>query len=107
MDLTKLLEEAKKSKKAIRSLKLAAIDANLHEFAANLRDIERELFPDSEDEKYAKTVNLALRMVGINPDMKASWMIGKTIHILSKKRGKFDLNSASDIIAEAEKLFDN
>jgi len=107
MDLTNLLEEAKKSKKAINALKIAAIEAKQFELAARLRDLERELFPESEDEKYAKTINLALRMVGINPDSKTCWLIGNTMHILSKKKGKFDIETASKLIAEAEKLFDN
>jgi len=106
MDLTNLLEEAKKSRKALRSLKVAAIDANQLELAAKLRDMERELFPETEEEKYARTINLALRMVGINPDLKTCWMIGRTMHILSKKKGKFDLETASNIMAEADRIFD-
>ena len=106
MDLTNLLEGAKKSKKALRSLKLAALDAGQFELAANLRDLERELFPESEDETYAKTINISLRMVGINPDMKSCWIIGKTMHILSKRKGKFDIETASDIQADADKIFD-
>ncbi len=105
MDLTNLLEEAKKSKKALRSLKVAAIDANQFELAAKLINMERELFPETEEEKYAKTINLALRMVGINSDLKSCWMIGRTMHILSKKKGKFDLETASDIIANADRIF--
>jgi len=45
-------------------------------------------------------------MVGINPDLKACWMIGRTMHILSKKKGKFDLETASDIIADANRIFE-
>lgn len=105
-DLTPLFEAAKKSKKALRSLKQSAIDAGQFEFAAHLRDLERELFPESEDEIYAKTINISLRMVGINPSLKASWIIGKTMHILSKRKGKIDLNTAADIQAEADRIFE-
>ena len=106
MDLTNLLEGAKKSKKAMRSLKLAALDAGQFELAAELRDIERETFPDTEDEIYARNINLALRMVGINPDLKSCWLIGKTMHILSKKKGSFDIETATQIQSKAEQIFE-
>ena len=105
MELTNLLEEAKKSKKALRSLKVAAIDASQLELAAKLRDMERELFPETEEEKYARTINLALRMVGINPDLKSCWMIGRAMYFLSKRKGSFDLETASDIISDANRIF--
>jgi len=107
MNLDPIYENAIKSKKALRSLKQAAIDAGCFELAAELRDSERELFPDTEDEKYARTVSLALRMVGINTDHRTSWIIGKTIFSLSRKKGKFDLKTASEIQADAERIFDN
>jgi len=106
MDLTNLLEGAKKSKKALRSLKLAALDAGQFELAAKLRDMERELFPDTEDEIYAKQINLALRMSGVNPDLRQSWLIGKTMEAYRKSKGKFAIDQASDLIAKADKIFE-
>ncbi|MBP9790061.1 MAG: UvrB/UvrC motif-containing protein [Bacteroidia bacterium] len=106
MDLTNLLEGAKKSKKALRSLKLAALDAGQFELAAKLRDLERELFPDTEDEIYAKNINLALRMSGVNPDLRQSWLIGKTMEAYRKSKGKFSIDQASDLIAKADKIFE-
>ena len=104
--LTPLLEGAKKSKKALRSLKLAAIDAGQFELAAKLRDLEREIFPDSEDEIYAKNINLALRMSGVNPDLRQSWIIGKTMEAYRKSKGKFSIDQASELIAKADKIFE-
>lgn len=106
MDLTNLLEGAKKSKKALRSLKSAALDAGQFELAAKLRDMERELFPDSEDEIYARNVNLALRMVGLNTDLKTAFLIGKTMEAYRKSKGKFAIDQASDLIAKAEQIFE-
>ena len=106
MDLTPLLEGAKKSKKALRSLKLAALDAGQFELAAKLRDMECELFPDTEDERFTKDVNITLRMVGINPDPKSCYLIGKAMEAYRKSKGKFYIDQASDLIAKADKIFE-
>jgi len=106
MNLDPIYENAIKSKKALRSLKQAALDAGCFELAAELRDIERETFPDTEDEIYAKNINLALRMSGVNPDLRQSWLIGKTMEAYHKHKGKFAIDQASELIAKADKIFE-
>jgi len=87
-------------------LKLAAIAANQFNLAAQLRDIERESFPDTEDELYAKDINLVLRMVGINPDPRQCWLIGKTMQAYLKSKGKFSIAQATKIQSESDKIFE-
>lgn len=108
-ELNELLEGAKKSKKGLRTLKIAAVNAGKFELAAKLREMETTLFPDSPEEKEAKDFSMAIKtalaMVGINASMSSAWVIGKIIFVYKSKKGNLSLRDAAEIKAECEKLF--
>lgn len=110
-ELNELFESAKKSKKGIRALKMAAISANCFDVAAKLRDVENDLFPDSPEQKEANTfandIKTALAMSGINTDASVAWLIGKTVYDYKAKKGKFSLRDAAEIMVQHEKLWKN
>jgi len=108
-ELNELLESAKKSKKGIRALKVAAINAGCLEFAAKLREMETTLFPDSPEQKEANDFSVAIKtalgMCGVNSDAQLAWLIGKAVLGYKSKKGKFSLRDAAEIMAMHEKLF--
>ena len=104
------LENIDSEHESIRHLKLAAISCKQFELAANIREIEKELFPETEEQKLAKetgeAVSLALNMTGIQRlDGKLAWIINETIKSHLKLKGKFSLKDAESIKSKAEKLF--
>jgi hypothetical protein len=110
--IPEFLEKIQKDHKAIRLFKLSAINCQSYELAAHIREIEKELFPESEEAKQAKQdgtdILNVLGMVKINvQDKKIAWLIKKTIKCHSKKKGKFSLKDAADLQTKAEKLFEN
>lgn len=104
-----LLEIAKKDKKVLEHLKNAAVKGQMYELASNIRDIEKENFPETEEDKSIKKTyrdaNLLLRMVDVNASEFTSYKIGKAFEVYNKKKGKFDTGDAVKIINTADKYF--
>lgn len=108
-DLLKLLESAKKDKNNLRKLKMLAAECNLIELAADIRNIEVQLYPESESVKIAKKeadkLNLVFRMVELNIPPRIAWLINKTLKKHWKRRGNFDLEDAAKLRAEMIEIF--
>jgi len=104
-----LFEEAKKSKKNLVKLKTTALHCQMFELAAKLRDLEVELFPNSEEynlaHEQAKKANLLFRMVELNIPEPVCWLVEETLKVHKKKKGKFDLLDASKLVAKKNELF--
>lgn len=107
--LIDLLEESKKSKEKLILLKHVAVKCQQFELAANLREIEKELFPDTEEMKIAKerATNLltVLKLVELTVPLKLCWVIDETIKKYNKKKGKFSLRDAALIISKRDEIF--
>lgn len=109
-DLSQIELLLKKSKKAIRAIKTEAVSQNLLELAANIREIEIEAFPETEEQKaakeYSNQLNLLFRMVDLDVPNKQCWIIGETLKAFQKKKSKFDLLDAVKLKEKAKELFD-
>lgn len=107
--LNDLLEKAKKDKLILKELKHLAIKAQEYDLAANIRELEKELFPDSEEAKLAKEkskkINLALRMVNIDIPEDVCWLIAETLTLYSQMGAKFSVNEAVELVFKKEELF--
>ena len=107
--MQKLFEEAKKSKKNLVKLKSTALHCQMFELAAKLRDLELELYPNSEEYnlayEQAKNTNILFRMVGLNVPESVCWLVEETLKVHKKKKGKFDLLDASKLVAKKNDLF--
>lgn len=103
--LLELLEESKKNKKTLNKLKSLSVEFGLFELAAQLRQIEIDLFPDKEEQVHAKSLSLAFRMVGLNIDAEHCFMINETIIAFNDMNSDFSLKDAAKIIAKKEELF--
>lgn len=105
----KFIEEAKTDKSKLRHLKIAAVNSKQYELAANLRALENQLFPESEEVKTAKKraskLNLVFRMVELNIPDDVAWLIEITMKRYWKRRGNFDLRDAAELIDLKEKIF--
>ena len=106
-----LIEAAKKNKKGLLKLKDAIVANQQYELAGKIRDIEKELFPPSEEEieakKLADELNLLFRMVELNISEDICWLIYQTLKAHSKKKGKFSIQEASDLIVKRKRLFES
>lgn len=107
--LNQLLVKAQKNKKLLISLKILAVEAKEYDLGAQLRDLEKKLFPETEEIKKAKEqatqVQLSLRMAGLHIEVSECWLIAETIKAHLKMKGKFDLKTVSVIQSKQEKLF--
>lgn len=100
-----LLEEAKKNKKVLRSMKDLAVKAQQFELASQLRDIEVANFPESEEEKMGRNFQTALAMVDIKCDEDLAYKIYVTTKEFLEKGGEFSLKDAANIKVNVELAF--
>lgn len=107
--LKQMLEEAKKDKAKLAQLKMTAVKLGQMQLAGELRELERELFPESPEvtsvKQKAKKLNLVFRMVELNIPEDVSWLIEATIKKYWKRHGNFDLNDASGLICKRKEIF--
>lgn len=110
LDINQLLTIAKTNKRAFKALKNVAVQCQTYELAANLRDLELKLFPESEELKKAKKEIIdwqtAFRMVGLNIEDSTAFLVVKTVLLSQKKKGKFSLQDASDLQVQRDVLFE-
>lgn len=109
MDINILLEKAKESKPIFKKLKDLAVSCQSYEIAANLRDIELSLFPESEEVKKAKNEILKfktlLRMLDVDCDDRVAYLFIELNKIISKNNYNFTLKDAESLLYKRDKLF--
>ncbi len=109
--LEKMLENAKKDKKAFNTLKTLAVKLQMFEFASQLREMEIEVFPLTEEEKKAKKIGQQLTSVfsilKLNTNPATAWKIYQAIHHYDKCKGEFSIDNGCDIAIRAERLFED
>lgn len=109
--LLQLVEEAKKDKARFESLKRTVVKCQQFELASNLRQIEKDLFPESNEDKvnkeYAASIVALMSMVNLKIDLETAFIVSEAIKVYGKKKGKFDLHDASAIQEKKDKLFPN
>ena len=103
--LKELIEKAKGDKRLLIRLKNAAVAGQSFELASALREMERELFPETEQEKIAKDLNILFRMVDLDIPGETCWVIYETLTIWKKKKGAFSLKDSAKILADKKKIF--
>lgn len=108
--LIKLLNDSKKNKQALILLKTACVKVGNYELASKLRDYERKHFPVTKEAKdakeSAKKLNLLFRMVGLDMDDSACWLVYETLKVFKKRKGNFDIEQAAKIVCKMQDLFE-
>lgn len=106
LNLANLLEKSKQDKRAFKMLKELTVRVQDYEFASELRKLEHELFPETEDDKIVRETQVLLSMVGINKvSPSIAWTLYKTFRHPLSKSGKFSIKDAVEI-TEGAKIFD-
>lgn len=107
--LAPLLEEAKKDKRLLESLKKLAVDHRQYEVGANLRDLEKEIFPPRIEELEAKAdaiiLSAAFRLVDLNISNDNCWLIAAVVRRLDEKKDNFSLSDAIEIMKFKKQYF--
>jgi hypothetical protein len=105
-----IIDKCNISRKACKEIKEVFVKHGLYELGADIREIERVAFPDSEELTKAKErcseLNLLFRMVELNIPDNVCWLIDNTMHLHRRKKGKFDLKDAAKLLAKHNELFD-
>ena len=110
MELKQLLESASKDLRTLNELKNLAVKLGQYELGAECRRLEKELYPETDEEIQAKErykeIELVLRMVEVGfTSKKVYYKIDKALELFKKKKGKFDLKDAAKIISDANRIF--
>jgi hypothetical protein len=107
--LNQLLEKAKTDKRTLLAIKNAAVRGQQFELAANIRELEKSCFPETEEEKEAKEMaeklNLLFRMVELTVSKDLCWLIGAVMEEHRKKKGKFSIEDAVRLKSKKRDLF--
>lgn len=107
--LSELLEKGKANRKVFSHLKNAAVHAQSYELATFVKQVEKEAFPDTQEEseirEKVKEIKLLFEMVGLNVNDKACHLIYESNKLFNKKKGKFDLKDAAKIVADSNRIF--
>ena len=99
----------KKDKQSLQKVKEFAIDNCLYELGANIRDMEKALYPiddkDKIDIERALHLSRAVKMSDVNCSSKVAFIVEKVLYELNKKDSDFNLKIASDISTESNRIF--
>ncbi len=119
-DVATTLEETKKlliaafdksllNKRSLLVFKDAAIRLQDFQLAASIRDVEKLMFPESQELKEAKiytsAVQLTLSAMGVKAPDSTLWLVSKTIERHKEKGDQFSLKDAAELTAESQRIF--
>lgn len=110
---TKLLQEfqevALSDKKLLNQFKNLLVKCQKYELAASVREVEKEKFPETDEEKEAKNLvreyRNVLGMVKIETEDQTIYTIAKVMDLYRKKKGKMNIEDCAKIIATAKEIF--
>lgn len=107
--IKKLIESAKSDRTKLIEVKNLAVKLQQYELASNLKDLENELFPISEEDKKLKfravDVSMALKLCDLNSTSSTAFVVDSVIKVLNKKNGNFSLEDAAKIKAKKKELY--
>jgi hypothetical protein len=105
-----MIENAKTDKSLLKKLKDITVAAQQFELAAEIRQMEKDCFPDTPEvaaaKERAKKINLLFRMVEINADDAVCYKLDETLKLYNKKKGKFNTDDAVEIMYRTKRIFD-
>lgn len=107
--LLELFEKSKTNKKAFLKLKHMAVDLQSYEIACKLRELEKELFPDSEEniksKEIAKSVRQLFKMVELDVPEDTAWLVYQTIMKFQERKENFNMQDACKLIEQRNEIF--
>lgn len=104
-----LIEAAKKNRKGFNRLKNAVVICQQFELASQLREIEKEAFPETEEvtasKAEAKKLSTAFKMVDLNINEHTCWLINETIKVHNEKKDDFSVADAAALQVKVQELY--
>lgn len=99
------------AKKAFRTLKTISVIGQDYELAAELRTMELELFPETEEEKtakkQAKDLEGILKFFGIKTSLSNCYIILEAVKKYNELGTDFSIKDSVKIELDAEKYFEH
>ena len=103
-----LIEKAKESKQNMFILKDALVKLQLFEFACELREIEKQTFPETEEITNAKNVadklSKVFKMFDLNVPSSTAWLINEVLKTYNINND-LSIKQATDILEQMDKIF--
>jgi hypothetical protein len=107
--LLQMLEAAKKDKASFIALKNLTIKCQQFELSVAVKELEKELFPETEEIKQAKVkaakLSTALSMVELRVDNDVCWLISEVFEAYAKLGGTFSIEDAVELRLKKERIF--
>ena len=109
--LLQMVEKSKTEKKLFLALKGLAVKCQQFELGAELRDMEKKLFPltkeQTEAHEFASQLDVAFRMAEVKADKGLCWLTGQIVKEYQSKGGKFSIDDATTLVETRKKLFED
>lgn len=108
--ILQMFESAKADKAKFLKLKKLAVGLQQFELASELRDYEKQNFPDTpEDAKSrqdANMINASLHLVDFKGvSERSAWLIMETVKLALKKKGLFSIKDAAILQEKCNRLY--
>lgn len=101
-----LFEKSKTNKKTFKALKAFFVETQDYELVAKMREIEKESFPETEEEKLGETLKQVFAMVSVRVEPKMAWLLYKTSLLYSVNGMNTDLKQTSKLLAQSNEIFE-
>ncbi len=104
-----LLETAKQDKVKFYKLKKCVVGLQQYELASKLRDLEKDMFPESEMSIKAQSrgikLKFALKAAGINTDDGTAWLVSEIIKQFDEQNGSITTEEIRDLEFKKNDIF--
>lgn len=107
--LKQLIEKSKTNRKVFNQIKNVAITLGEFELASQLREMELEAFPETEEVKQMrieiKQLTRTFALMGMTLDDHTSWLVNETVKLYNQKGGELSLEDATKLLTLRDQLY--
>lgn len=107
--LMQMLHKAKESKHGLDNLIRISISFKQYELAREIRELKIKLFPETEIDKERnekiQVIQTLFKMCDMDVPEKAAFIAYELVSLYNKKEGNTDMDSVSEIQANADKFY--
>lgn len=100
------LQAIKKNKRALKSFKESIVQAQQYELAGSIRDLEKNLFVETEEQKEGAEFSKILRMFDFKVSDADAWLLKQIAMKYIEKGSEFDSYTATLLSEQKRKKFE-
>ena len=104
-----LIESVSKNRKSLRGFIKTLLENKQFELAAQLRELETELYPEAENDRteieFALLIKQTLLVAGLQMDPEYCWIVSKMSEVLKEKGGSMSLEDIFAVVNKQKELF--